>query len=312
MNITRRQFAQGAAGAVTTAITAPELAWSSDSKFRLNYILGSPMYGTTSLRDVIAEAHDIGASYIDVWPAPHANHREQMDELGHDQVVNLLAENEVKLGMLTRYDLGPFALAAEMQVLKRFGGSLLVCGAKNVGGSSSKQRIEKFVEALKPHVATAAEHGVKIGIENHNGSIISSPDSIRHFADIIRTAKLSPHLGLAMAPYHLPQNAKLIANLITALGDECLAFFQAWQHGKGCMKKLPKEDELLQLPGRGSLDFAPVLTALRKINYSGWTEIFMHPVPRGIPIMNTTSEVTREINRSREYLAQCLSTAEVK
>ncbi len=35
---------------------------------------------------------------------------------------------------------------------------------------------------------------------------------------------------------------------------------------------------------------------LQKINYSGWTEIFMHPVPRGIPILETAAKVTVEIN----------------
>ena len=39
-----------------------------------------------------------------------------------------------------------------------------------------------------------------------------------------------------------------------------------------------------------------------------WTEIFMHPVPRGRPILETAEEVTSEINRSREYLAECLRT----
>ena len=68
------------------------------------------------------------------------------------------------------------------------------------------------------------------------------------------------------------------------------------------MKKLPKEQELLQMPGRGDLDFAPLIDALKSINYSGWAEIFMHPVPRGVPILETTDEVTAEINRARAYI----------
>ncbi len=65
---------------------------------------------------------------------------------------------------------------------------------------------------------------------------------------------------------------------------------------------------VLQLPGRGPLDFCPILAALRRINYQGWTEIFMHPVPRGVPIMEPTEAVTAEINRSRAYLARLLKT----
>jgi sugar phosphate isomerase/epimerase len=57
------------------------------------------------------------------------------------------------------------------------------------------------------------------------------------------------------------------------------------------------------------LDFRPLLAALKKIGYSGGVEIFMHPVPRGIPILETTAQVTDEINRARRYLDQCLPNA---
>ena len=60
------------------------------------------------------------------------------------------------------------------------------------------------------------------------------------------------------------------------------------------------------MPGRGDLDFGPLFVALRDINYSGWTEIFMHPVPRGIPILESTAAVTKEINRSRGYLEKLI------
>ena len=98
----------------------------------------------------------------------------------------------------------------------------------------------------------------------------------------------------------------MIAQLITDLG-ESLVHFQAWQYGHGCMTKLPKQEELLQLPGRGELDFVPILKALQTIRYRGYTEIFMHPTPRGIPILETTATVTAEINRARAYLEQCLA-----
>ena len=62
------------------------------------------------------------------------------------------------------------------------------------------------------------------------------------------------------------------------------------------------------MPGRGKLDFTPLLRGLRKVNFSGYTEPFMHPYPRGIPILDTTAEVTAEINRSRTYLESCLAS----
>ena len=150
---------------------------------------------------------------------------------------------------------------------------------------------------MKPHIAAAEKHGITISIENHGSALIESPDSMRWLIELTD----SPHLGIALAPYHLPDDAQLVAQLIEDLGQG-LALFYAWQHGMGCHEKLPKGQELMQMPGRGSLDFAPILSALKKINYTGWTEIFMHPVPRGIPILDSTADVTDEINRARHYL----------
>jgi sugar phosphate isomerase/epimerase len=60
------------------------------------------------------------------------------------------------------------------------------------------------------------------------------------------------------------------------------------------------------MPGRGDLDFKPIMKALEEIQYQGWTEIFMHPYPRGFPILDTAAKVTKEINRSREYIESCI------
>jgi sugar phosphate isomerase/epimerase len=68
------------------------------------------------------------------------------------------------------------------------------------------------------------------------------------------------------------------------------------------MEAQSKELELLQMPGRGKLDFGPVVGALAEIGYQGWTEIFMHPFPRGLPILETTDEVTEEVNRAKAHL----------
>ena len=56
------------------------------------------------------------------------------------------------------------------------------------------------------------------------------------------------------------------------------------------------------MPGRGKLNFVPILAALKKIGYQGLTEIFMDTTPRGISILESTVAVTQEINRTRGYL----------
>jgi len=163
-----------------------------------------------------------------------------------------------------------------------------------------------FVETAHMFVdlAVAQQNGVTIAIENHGNNLFETADSLKWLVELCD----DPHLAVALAPYHLPQDENELAKLIRSLGNRIEVFY-AWEHGKGCMKKLPKEQELMQMPGRGELDFEPILQALQAIDYQGWTEIFMQPVPRGIPILETTAQVTDEINRSREYLSSCLDAS---
>lgn len=294
----RRDFCR-AALAAGAAIVGRARAGEAGG-FRFTYIVASSMYGRLPLSEILPEVPKAGARHIDVWPERHANQREQVEQMGHEKFAEMLAAAGVSLGILTRYDLGPFGLADELKVARKFGARLVVTGAagpKGAKGEALKAAVRAFAEQMKPHAAAAEEAGVTIAIENHAASLIDSPDSIRYLAEFAP----SPRLGLALAPYHLPQDPALLARLIEDLGPH-LAHFYAWQYGKGCMQKLPKEEERLQMPGRGPLDFGPPLAALGKIEYKGWTEIFMHPVPRGIPILPTAAEVTAEINRARACL----------
>jgi sugar phosphate isomerase/epimerase len=298
-----------AAGAAAALGGIPSRAEGSDAArssrdptgpFRLRYVLASSLYGRLKLEDIVPEVGKTGAEWIDLWPEVHANQREQMEAMGHERFAALLRKHGVRLGMTTRYDLGPFGLREEMKIVRRLGGSLVVTGSHgptDLSGAKCKKAVGDFVEKMKPHVAAAEELGVTIAIENHANALVASPDSLRYLADLSPSSRL----GIAFAPYHLPQDPGLLARLIEDLGPR-LVHFYAWQEGRGCFKKLPKSEELEQMPGRGKLDFRPILAALKKIGYRGWTEIFMHPVPRGIPILDTASQVTEEINGARRYL----------
>ncbi|MDT8302216.1 MAG: TIM barrel protein [Sedimentisphaerales bacterium] len=287
------------------AVPAKEALSNEAKAFQFRYIVGSSMYGRMALRDVLPEVLKAGAQYIDIWPEHHANHREQIETMGHEQFAAMLEQYQVELGILTHFDLGPFGLQDEMRTVKKLGGSMVISGSPSPGnlkGQALKSAVRGFVEKMKPHIAAAEGMDATIGIENHANSLIDSPDAMRWLAEFTP----SRYLGIALAPYHLPQEPGLIAKCITDIG-KCLVHFYAWQYGMGCHKKLPKQQELMQLPGRGEMDFVPIVGALKKINYRGWTEVFMHPVPRGIPIMPTAAEVTSEINRARKYLDLCLS-----
>ena len=300
----RRRFISNLGVGATAAVLSRSFVTAAIGEaFQFRYMLASSMYGRLPLREILPEVGKTGAEFIDIWPKVHGDQREQMESLGHDVFEKLLEAHQVRLGCLTRYDLGPFGLSAELPVAKRFHCPVIVCGGSGptgLSGTALKSAVKAFAEKMKPHLDLAAENGVSIAIENHGNNLIDTPDSLKWLIEL----RPSENLKIALAPYHLEVlkiDEEGLAELISVLGNE-MAVFYAWQHGMGCMKKLPKEQELLQMPGRGAFDFSRIVTALKGAQYRGFTEIFMHPVPRGIPILPTAEESTREINRSRSYL----------
>ena len=304
-SITRRGFNRAVAAGIGAAAW-PVLGFTDDATdFKLNYIVASCMYGKAPLAEIIPEVRETGAGHIEIWAERHGNQREQIDEMGEAAFRDLLEASDVQLGSFTCFKYGLFNMRGEMELVKRLGGDLVICnsgGPKELEGDALRSAVQEFAEKLRPEVEFAEQTGVVLGLENHSGGLISSPESIRLLLEQIP----SDSFGLAMAPYHLPQDTDVIGQLIRDLGSR-LVHFQAWEHGMGCMTKLPKDQELMQLPHRGPLDWTPILAALKDIDYSGRVEIFMHPVPRGIPILETTAEVTAEINQARHYLEDCLA-----
>ncbi len=255
------------------------------------------MFGELPLSDILPEVKVVGADTIDIWPKPHGNQREQWDTMGRDGFEAMLAKYDVRLGMITRYDLGPHNLADELKLAGEMGARIIVTGSGNIEGESIKARVRTFVERMKPHVEIAEAAGVTIAIENHSNALIESLESLRYLAEYSPSNKL----GIALAPYHLPQDPEVIAALIRDIAPR-LAHSYAWEHGHGAHDKMPKILEMKQMPGYGTLDFGPIVGALRDIEYSGWTSVFMHPVPRGIPFLASAAVVSAAMNRSREYL----------
>jgi len=293
----RRRFLQSLAALPTAS------AWAAatSSPWKLNYMLASAMYGNLSLTEILPEVKKGGATAIELWPKKHGTQREELDAIGHDKFAEMLKEHGVGFGGTTRYDLGPFGLTEEIAVVNKLGGTFIVTGGSGeykVSPEQLKLNVKGFVEKMKPHAAAAAEKGVEIGIENHINNLIDTPDSLYWLADEIRNL---PGIGIALAPYHLPQDTKLLSDLIRHI-DKKMTLFYAWEHGMGCMKPMPKDEELQQMPGRGKLDWKPLLQALKDVNFTGPTEVFMHPTPRGIPIMPTLAESTAEIVRAKEHL----------
>lgn len=276
------------------------------NRWRPRYILASALYGTFPLAEILPEVVKTGATMIDLWPKPHGSQREEVEALGVDTVREMLAAAGVTVGGIACYKPGAFNLAGEFALARRLGAEqpVLVCTAPGGGaakGEAVTEAARAFLEKLRPSIAAAEEAGGVIAIENHSGSLLRTADDIRRFADVVR----SDRVGIALAPHHLPQDADLLAAVARDLGAR-LKFVYAQQHGKGSKEKLPKEDELLQMPGRGPLDFGPLMRQLAAMRFAGPVEIFMHPVPRGGPILDTVAAITAEVNRARATLEATL------
>ncbi len=271
------------------------------------WILASALYGTFPLAKILPEVRKTGATMIDLWPKPHGSQREEIDALGAEKVREMLAAADVTLGGIACYMVGPFNLAGEFAVAKQLGAEapVLVTMAPGDGGLKGNDltaAIKAFLEKLRPSIAAAEEAGCVIAIENHSHSLLQTPDGIRRFVELATHERV----GVALAPHHLPQDGGLVAAIARDLGPK-LKFVYAQEHGKGSKEKLPKADELLQMPGRGPFDFGPLMRELAAMHFAGPVEIFMHPVPRGVPILESVAEITAEVNRARSHLMAALA-----
>jgi len=304
----RREFCK-TIGATAAAMLGAQFgagAASADTSFKLRYVLSSAMYGKMPLDVILPEVHKTGARHIDIWRLPHGDQREQIDRLGVDAFAEMLLIHDVELAVSTCYPLGPFRLVEEMGFVKKLGGRIVLCGStgpREPKGRAAKEGVRAFLEKMKPHVSKAEEHGLVIAVENHDKQLLYHPDALYYFAEMNN----SKHLGLAFAPHHLHKWTSEVPKIIRALGKDNLPFFYGQEHSDGIRKKAPKAVEMQQMPGFGKLDYRPIIAALKDIDFDGFFEIFMHPVPRGIPILPTVEQVTDAINKSRAYLDACIS-----
>jgi sugar phosphate isomerase/epimerase len=304
--LTRRTWMSSAAAVLGTAALAGEE--SLNSSWRPNYILSSALYGTATLPEILPEVAKTGATSIDLWPQPHGTQREEIESRGVEQVLQLLEKHDVRLGGIACYRPGAFKLDSEFAVARQLGDSKTVLvtmapGDSTFSGKPLDAAIRAFLSKLSPAIKLAEAGAGVIAIENHSNSLLNSPESIRRFTALLE----SDRVGIALAPHHLPQDGNLLADLAGNAGS-AVKFVYAQQYGHGSSEKLPKEKELLQLPGRGSLDFGPLMRQLAEMQFAGPVEIFMHPVPRGVPILNSIAEITAAIRASREYLDGLLAS----
>jgi sugar phosphate isomerase/epimerase len=306
----RREFLSTLAGATAVVAVAGRSAATEPVRFRLRYVLSTSVYGTLPVADIAAEAPAAGCEGLDIWGGRWGNQREQIRTLGVERFAEMLAARKTRVCCFTCMDTGFPEAQEPLRLMRILGGDTLVAmlpggiaRAKDLRGDELKRGIRATVEKLKPIVALAGEQGAKLAIENHAGGLLATPESLAMLLEAIPER----HVGVAFAPYHLPQEPARLGKLVGDLGERVL-FFYAWQHGDGSGDLAPSQQRR-QLPGVGPLDFKPMLAALRRHRFAGWAAIFMHPTPRGAPMFSTPKEITAELKKVRAYLDAQLAAA---
>ena len=142
----------------------------------------------------------------------------------------------------------------------------------------------------------AGELKVELAIENHLNGLLETPAGVRILAEEIK----EKHVGISFAPFHLPQDAELLGKLVDDVAGK-IFYYYAWQFGDGSGDLAPSKQKR-QLPGVGPLDFKPMLAALKRNKFNGYTSIFMHPSPRGSALGSSVKDVTTELGKARAFL----------
>lgn len=307
-SLSRREFLRATSQAATVAaatLAAPSLALGADGKssaFRLRYVLSTNQYGALPIADIVPQVRDAGCEGLDLWAGRWGNQREQVDFMGHEKFAAILEKHGAKVACYSCMDPGFQKCEPHMRAMVKFGGNMIVAGFPNVPGGKElrgdalRSAIRGSLEKLKPIIGVAGELGVKLAIENHLNGLLETPDGCRVLAEEAR----EKHVGIALAPFHLPPDAQLLGKLTEDIGAK-IFYYYAWQYGDGSGDLAPSKQKW-QLPGIGPLDFKPMLAALKRSRFDGWTSIFMHSSPRGAPLHSTVKEVTAELNKARAFL----------
>ncbi|MDD4870408.1 MAG: TIM barrel protein [Kiritimatiellae bacterium] len=291
----RRYFLSMSGRAVAAAALAaslPRLGIAANTPgWSMRLSTSSVMFDTLPIETVFERIARLKFDAVDIWCpfnacGAHCNHLEDVAaRLGADGLKALLTKHKLGLCAFSCYG-GHYPKYAEL--LGKVGGGVAIReSASFKPGEDLTARMKDFLERLKPQLDLAAQYNSRLAIENHGGSLLGSIDSFKAFVDL----NTNPHLGIALAPYHLQTIKASVEEAITICGSQ-LCYLYAWQHAKGTE----------QLPGIGPTDCVPWLKALAKINFTGCVNPFMHNHPG-------PAEMATAVGKSREYLLQCYQKA---
>jgi len=293
-NLNRRDFlkvmgAGTAAGITAASCTSVDRKVTVDrkvavvTKWRMRLSTSSIHFMQLPIEQASERIASLGYEAIDIWSAhtgcPHLD--DVAERLGPDGLKELLARHNLELFAFSVYK-GHYARYAEL--LGKAGGGVAVQGSDPpCKPEELSTKMRQYIEGLKPLVELAEKYSSYLAIENHVGTLLCSPDSLKAFVDI----NTSPRLGIALAPYHIQTLKTSVPEAIHICGEQ-LFYFYAWQH----------YPDLEQLPGIGPTDMTPWIQALADIRYQGYVNPFMHGHPE-------PDVMAANLAKSRDYLRNC-------
>ena len=242
------------------------------------YSVSTAMCHDCTFEEAIDEIAKTGAHAVDIWEVPNYphNHMQWVWKRRPWMLREYLGNYGLELFAFSIYFTPGDKLLERLEWLAEAGGKVVVLG----GGAGHGQPVEAGMRGLMPLVERAEELGVKVAGENHGGSSLNTIASMSEYVSLAE----SPALGIALAPFHVMGNNESVAEAVEAVGEK-LFFFYAWQRAAG----------MAELPGDGTLDFLPVMRALRQVKYGAYLNIFTHThVPR--------EQMTEGVIAAREYL----------
>ncbi|MBM4078607.1 MAG: sugar phosphate isomerase/epimerase [Planctomycetes bacterium] len=261
----------------------------------------SDLYRHLDLPKACAEIKKAGCEGVDLWASPRMCEH-VTPQSSADETRGIASDNGLAIVAVTAYHtlsatepIDRFLWA--IQFASQVGAPCVV-----TNGVDWKGDRPSFLGHLKPALKLATERSVKIAFENHSSQSFSATQ-----ADLLAMAKevSAPCFGFTIAPPHLVIRGSDVAETIRRLGQR-VSFFYAWDHVPGVDDDgqrfiWPPLHPEHHFPGRGRLDFASYLAALRTVDYQGPLNIRTYPGYCSQPWQ--TERITAELKGSVEYLS---------
>ncbi len=226
-------------------------------------------------------SHGIKALEIDVNPGSHLE-AATVDNTVLDGIQALLEQHGVRISSLAAYGLLTGAsdeamrqnratLEAAVKLASKLGVNTVcaLAGFPSSGKSKAKTITEDLPSAFRPILDLAAEHGVRIALENWYATNIQHLDHWRAVFEVLPDA----HFGLNFDPSHLDWQGIDYLAAITEFAPRIFHVhakdvlvsdavrLQVGYNGEGWWRYV--------LPGYGRIRWGEFITALRRIGYDG-------------------------------------------